>query len=363
MPRQKKEKNDLSQAVSQQAPDGDAEMLGRFSAIYERDVDLLLLEEFNCSPSFCAWFLLKLGLSHTNRTLIACAARHSVASASDDDVGESDLEIVFDFDTSEGRKSLLVLLEDKVMARFTPDQPARYQIRAQHLAERKGVREYLTVLVAPKGYLEGLDCFNRCVSYEDVKDYLTREAAAASTELHARYIHRAAILRHAIDGYRRGGNRANDKARTDFFDDYYLLAVKCDRNLKQKPSRQRSRRCLSFFYELMPRCGGVESLFLEHKLEQGIVGIEFRGWGEHQSWYMPRLQKVTEHDSDMFVESLTAHTLCVRIYDLPELDLDQPLCEQEDAARCGIEAAARLLSWYKGHVRDFNAWAAKARVE
>lgn len=333
------------------------EVLDRFSAIYERDIDLLLMEEFNCNPSFCGWFSSKLELSSSCPVPSTCTARHSVASTTEEAVGESDLEIVFEFDTPSGRKSVLVLLEDKVTARFTPDQAARYRSRAKDLADRKGIDEYCTVLLAPKAYLVGLDCFDKQVPYEDVRDFFESQAANASPDIAARYRHRAAILRHAIEKHRRGGTRANDKTRTQFFDAYYELAVKCDRKLKQKPARPRSQQCVGFFYDLTPRCDGVKDLFLEHKLKKGCVGIEFRGWGEHQNWYVPRLCKVAE--DDMVVKPLTAHTICVRIFDLPELDLDRPLCEQEADARRGIEASARLLAWYKKHVKDFDAWTAK----
>jgi len=132
MPKQRRSEDDTMR-------DDSSEILDRFLAVCERDVDLLLLEEFNCSPSFCGWFFSRLGLSPSCQVPIACKAKHSVASNTDEATGESDLEIIFDCDMPQGRESVLVLLEDKVAARFTPGQAAPYQSRAKHLADQKGI--------------------------------------------------------------------------------------------------------------------------------------------------------------------------------------------------------------------------------
>jgi len=185
--------------------------LDRFSAICERDVDLLLLEEFNCNPSFCDWFLLLLRPSSPS-PVHSCVARHSVVS-SGEAAGESDLEIVFALDASSGARSVLVLLEDKVSARFTADQPARYQGRKELAIHKKIADECYTVLLAPKAYLEPLNCFDVRVPYEDVEEFFEGRADRASDETRARYHYRAALLRHAIEGR----PRTHDEERTRFF--------------------------------------------------------------------------------------------------------------------------------------------------
>ena len=58
--------------------------LGRFSAIMEKDVDLLLLEEFWCHPEFACWFYGQIREYSPGPDLlpetVACEARHSVGS-------------------------------------------------------------------------------------------------------------------------------------------------------------------------------------------------------------------------------------------------------------------------------------------
>lgn len=58
----------------------------------------------------------------------------------------------------------------------------------------------------------------------------------------------------------------------------------------------------------------------------------------------------------MKVETPTSHMVRVRVYNLPKLDLDNRLCEQESAACEGIEVAAKLFAWYQKHFEDFEAW-------
>ena len=83
--------------------------------IRERDLNLLLLEEMYSSAEFRQWIREKVGLPSDAR--FDCG-RHLVADA----FGESDVELDFESESGVCR----VLVEDKIDARFQPDQILRY---------------------------------------------------------------------------------------------------------------------------------------------------------------------------------------------------------------------------------------------
>jgi hypothetical protein len=88
---------------------------------YERDVDLLLAEEFAVNPTFAERF--KAETKFNGRT--ATVADFWVSKSNN--LGESDLIVIYQ--TEDGQRFAL-LIEDKVDAPLQPDQAARYRQRA-----------------------------------------------------------------------------------------------------------------------------------------------------------------------------------------------------------------------------------------
>lgn len=91
--------------------------------VNERDIDLLLLEEFLSSVDFGTWFIARLDPDPGG--LCCVDARRSVTQAN----VESDTEV--DFRDSAGCR-LRVLIENKVGASLQPQQAERYLARGEH---------------------------------------------------------------------------------------------------------------------------------------------------------------------------------------------------------------------------------------
>jgi hypothetical protein len=108
----------------------------RIPDVCERDIDLLLLEEFVTSTDFRSWFLSQIGVEERVSLSEACRSVKTVN-------GESDLE--FTLDGTSG--AVKVLIENKIDASFQPNQPQRYTGRAN---EYKKSGEY-------RGIVYGLD--------------------------------------------------------------------------------------------------------------------------------------------------------------------------------------------------------------
>jgi hypothetical protein len=87
--------------------------------VCERDVDLLLLEELQCSVPFQRWVLEcacpTLAAEQTARFRFA-KVLHSVSSSQGDGAGETDIAVIYE--TEDQADRLAVLLENKIDARF-----------------------------------------------------------------------------------------------------------------------------------------------------------------------------------------------------------------------------------------------------
>lgn len=116
--------------------------------IQERDLDLIILEELHSDSGFASWLANKLGLVGYKFS----DARHSVSAKAEAKWGETDVLVFF----SNGTDRAAVLIEDKIGARFTERQAVRYHERANDVVRAGHADRYLTLLIAPQAYLDGV---------------------------------------------------------------------------------------------------------------------------------------------------------------------------------------------------------------
>ena len=90
----------------------------KFRDVIERDMDVLILEEFSCSNNFSKIFLDKIGLNKAQLLV-------TWQSKTDIELGESDMTVVFDC----CGKKVALLIENKIDAIAMPEQPTRYILR------------------------------------------------------------------------------------------------------------------------------------------------------------------------------------------------------------------------------------------
>jgi hypothetical protein len=202
----------------------DDEALGRFSETLERDVDLLLLEEICCSPAFCSWFYDQVGAQMPAGALprlddMECAAERSVGSTGEG-YGETDILVTIRGRIGSSLQIVVLLIEDKIDARFTSNQEKRYRQRLVRKVEEQECACGACVLVAPGEYLASAIGFDARISYEPVAGFLESRTPTPDAEAAARCRHRASLLRHAVLKHRRGYTPVVDHKVTSFFDDY-----------------------------------------------------------------------------------------------------------------------------------------------
>lgn len=136
------------------------------NSIFERDIDLLIIEEFKCNSKFAQLFTSKSGISSD---YIKCTAHHSQY----DRFGESDIILVLDYPYG---KKIGILIEDKINAPSRESQSMRYNMRADGLLKDNNFNECYVFLVAPSRYIkehknDPNSNYDLTISYEEICDF------------------------------------------------------------------------------------------------------------------------------------------------------------------------------------------------
>jgi len=308
------------------------------AGVSERDVDLLLLEEFQSSHKFQDWFIHEaLGSSAALGSCVS--ARRSITNST----GESDLEIIFE--DSNGKKTRL-LVENKVNANLQPFQAERYKERGNGYVSTGQCLTFHTVIVAPARYFgqsTATKGFDGRVTYEQILGWFERDAS-----LGARRLYKIALLRSAIDKGTLGYQPEEDKPTTDFWEAYYDFALKRAPELEMpKPGPKPSR---SSFVHFRPRAL-PRTVDIVHKFASGYVDLHLRGMGmrinEVHTAVLPYL------DPDMNVESASM-SAAIRVQ-VPKLSVSAPFELQRADAEQALEVAKRLHAWFISS-KEFAAW-------
>ena len=139
------------------------------AGVSERDIDLLLMEEFIASTSFCEWFLSNISIPQCNGSAVEEVKRSVTHST-----GESDLEVTL---INSDRQRFRLLIENKVTAGFQPDQAKRYRKRGETYIQNAEIDDYKTVLIAPDAYFHNeLKGFDVRINYETIYEWFEHQS-------------------------------------------------------------------------------------------------------------------------------------------------------------------------------------------
>jgi hypothetical protein len=291
---------------------------GRYLAsVEERDIDLLLMEEFQISDEFVSWFCDALEL----RGAKPAGAWHSVS----DTDGESDLllRVVV------GEQRVGVLIENKINAPEQDRQAERYHIRGVRSRESGKFDDYVTVMCAPQRYLDALpsdSMYHRRISYEAVAEWFGRfEGRRAAW--------RRRIMMEAIEQGRRGYTMLVNEVSTAFHLQYWeYLQRKHPRIGMQRPTSKGSKST----WIIMKGPDFPTGVKLHHKLDQQVIelGFERRRVEEvltvRQEW----------PDDVVVVQKGRTASLMIKV---PKIDMNLGVAPQVVVIEEALKAAYRLM--------------------
>jgi len=297
-----------------------------FSAVTERDVDLLIVEELASDSGFREWFLSEVGLSGPFE-LIEIA--HSVSDSS----GESDIEVTVGC----GTDKVLVLIEDKIDAPLQPRQAERYIQRAAARVRDGACDVARTVLVAPSKYLgdpPDLHGFEALVTYERIVGWFEAQPDGSTS----RREYKLTLLRTAIERGTVGWVQVVDERVTEFCRRYWDLSRRLAPELNAVDPGDRARR--SSWMKFKP-VGLPERTELLHKLATGCVDLQIAGGAA-------RLQELERIYGSRLLPGMVLEpankSAVIRIH-VASMDLTAPFENAEANVREALWAVRLLAYW------------------
>ncbi len=294
--------------------------LGRYlQSVMERDIDLLLMEEFHAEPAFVQMFCELVGLEGP------CefdGAWHSLSDAH----GETDLLLR----VKQGATRLGVLIENKVIAPAQPDQDGRYHLRAVSSQQSGHFDAYVTAICAPRCYLDGVppdSQYQHLVSYEAIRDWFAVQPGR-------RAAWRATIMAEAIEQGRRGYSMIPHTGMTSFHRDFweFLTRYYPQFQMPRPTPKGGGSTWIIFKGHSFPKC-----VRLNYKVYQGVMDLAFDKIG------FEALEKAIPPDlpSDI-IPVRTQKSSALRL-PVPRCDFAKPVAEQTDLIREVLDVATRLL--------------------
>lgn len=326
----------------------------------ERDVDLLLIEELQCSTDFAKWLVQQVSDDVFEKSSVAHSKRR-IHNRREIDIT---LTIEGQFGTS------VILIENKLDTHEQPRQAESYRDEARTLIESGHAKAVHTVLVCPRQYSEAASGFARkfdhVVAYEDIIDFLAVRASNASGELAARLHHRRALMEQATTKARRG-YEAVPLVDIDRFGEKYV-AMLMEEAIRLQPGpamlkegRPGESRTMIFAPSDLPKWSCLPQTRLVHQLREANANINFYGWGDYFNEFagdmtadlkgtgyrlVPTINKRAEGRSGLMIVATT-----------PAVDSLVAFEEQREAVVAGARITAQLKNWLWEHESAVSRWA------
>ncbi|MFA5794935.1 MAG: hypothetical protein WC980_07730 [Candidatus Brocadiia bacterium] len=302
-----------------------------YKAVMERDIDLLLLEEFICSPGFLKFFMIKAKIEITEPIFLG--ARPHVKTSN----GESDLEVML---KDQRGKKLVLLIEDKISADPQPDQAGRYKKRGQSYCREGLCDEVKTIITAPREYIdpETESKFDHIFTYQDFIPWFDRDGDTGS-----RRAYKKAIVTRAIKQNEEGYNPEADKNVSEFWDNYEWILEKRASCLKLPPRENKPSGSTFIIFE---RGCLSKNMSIKHKLSvqkrgKGSVDLEIKGEAQRVTLIAKRLDGILPKNACVVPAKKSA---AIRI-GITKIDPGLPFDQQLKAVNSGIDAAITLYNF------------------
>jgi hypothetical protein len=294
---------------------------------YERDVDLLLAEEFTLNDTFAERF----------KALTKFADKRARVAdfwvSKSNSLGESDLIILYQ---SEDGERFALLIEDKVDAPLQPEQAERYRQRAERERSVGTYGDYEVVLCAPHHYISNrsdLGGFDHLFSFEQLAE-LIRSSNDPRSDYRASFLESAGTKR--INTWA----REDDPATNEFWDAAYELATREFPQLEMKRLRvTKGSPWITFRPRDLPT--RPKHVYVILKSDRGQIDLTFSNTTAYR--FQPSIAHLL--DSDMTVHQTRA-SAAIRIEREKFLIADGFMVGLPNV-RAAFDASSRLIALYR----------------
>ncbi len=309
---------------------------------YERDIDLLLAEEFSVSPPFATWFL-----SQTKAFKGVDARVVDVYVSRSDATGESDIVVLYE--RIGGTDRFALHLEDKIDAPLQPEQELRYRDRGNREVNKGLYTEFEVVLCSPENYrnvhLEAAT-FDSFVTYQSISKFLT---AQDPTSPRSKY--RANFIATAVMKKLNTWGRWNDEVTNAFWKVAFTIATNEFIDLEAKPLEvTKGSTWINFRPMDMPT--QPRRIYISFKGSSGFMDLTFTACIARL--FLPQVKAIL---GDRMTVHQTGKATAIRITVEPFV-----ICEPNDAVlakvRAAFSACVELIHFYRQHRETLNKAAA-----
>ena len=301
---------------------------------YERDIDLLLAEEFSVNPAFAGWFVSL--TKFAGRTAEVVEVHVSKA----DTQGESDLVVVF---AEPSGHRFAILIEDKLDAPLQPDQAARYHRRALKEVELGTCGDFEIVLCAPRHYLDGhpgLEGFEVRIPHEEIG------AKLAEIDPSPRGQYRGALVGTAANKRINSWKPERDQETDAFWEAAYRIATKDFPILELKQPKVTKG---STWIDLRPRDMPTmpKRTIVSLKGDRGLMDLAFANTTAHV--FGEKAKHLLEDDMSIHQTSASA-AIRLEVAGFQVTEGDDGLHKVREA----FKACARLIEFYRKNRSDLD---------
>ena len=286
--------------------------------VYERDIDLYIINKFINDSKFKELFLKKINCQNYQ----VCKCLHSFS----DENGESDITIILENDN----RKIGLLIEDKINAIAMTEQYKRYVLRAEKQKHEGLFDDYYIFIIAPKSYIDSnmeAKKYDNKISYEEMLDYISGDVYGES------------LIKKAVEEKKKGYDVVENKAVTLFWEKYYDMVENrfSDLELKTNKGSKGSKACWPVFHT------PIEKIHIIHKSNEGFLDLRFRNVSLYYSEVYDIVKNVLKENMTL---QKTGKSLAIRI-DVPEIDFKKDFEEQkENVIKC-LEEVRELQEFMK----------------
>lgn len=324
----------------------------------ERDIDLLLVEEFAASASFSSWFLEQLGLSVEG--MGAVKVFHSTRRMHN----RREIDITVDVSTDAG--GVLLLVENKLDTDEQPNQAKSYREEAGFRASE--YQRVLTVLVCPEHYIARhhrfAQAFDRVVTYEAVCQHFKNRTQTVPDEIGARCLHRANLIEQAITKSRRGYAQVVHPGKRAFSNRYVAILKELGSPLIPGPSMRKDSGAESvtmiFAPKTLPKWPFLPQMRIVHQLREANANINFYTWGDYFPALAQAMAPALQGTDFRLVPTANkrrgGRSGLMVVAETPKVDQFADFDQQREAIVQGIKATEELRNWLLDHRADVEVW-------
>ena len=286
--------------------------------VYERDIDLYIINKFLNDSKFKELFLEKINCQNYQ----VCKCLHSFL----DENGESDITIILENDN----RKIGLLIEDKINAIAMPRQYERYILRAEKQKDEGLFENYYIFIIAPKSYIDSnteAKKYDNKISYEEILDYISGDVYGES------------LIKQAIEEKKKGYVVVENKSVTLFWEKYYDMVENRFSDLKL--NRNEGPRGSDANWPIFRT--PIKKIKILHKADRGYVDLTFRRVSQYYYEVYDIVKNVLKENMKL---EQTAKSLAIRI-DVPKIDFEKDFKEQEENVIKCLEVVKELQEFMR----------------